>query len=95
MGALKKDILIGFLGSLIATFAGGFVYLEHVSKVDFHETIDLIHEGKLYGKVLSIAAIPNLFVFFIYIKKQQDRKAKGVLLGTILIALTTLFLKFL
>jgi hypothetical protein len=95
MGTLKKDILIGFLVSMIATVAGGFVYLEHVSKVDFYETIDLIHEGKLYGKVLSIAAIPNLFVFFVYIKKQQDRKARGVLLGTILIAFTTLFLKFL
>ena len=95
MGTLKKDILIGFLVSMIATVAGGFIYLEHVSKVDFYETIDLIHEGNLYGKVLSIAAIPNLFVFFVYIKKQQDRKARGVLLGTILIAFTTLFLKFL
>ena len=95
MGTLKKDILIGFLVSMIATVAGGFVYLEHVSKVDFYETIDLTQEGKLYGKVLSIAAIPNLFVFFVYIKKQQDRKARGVLLGTILIAFTTLFLKFL
>lgn len=95
MGTLKKDILIGFLVSMIATVAGGFIYLEHVSKVDFYETIDLIHKGKLYGKVLSIAAIPNLFVFFVYIKKQQDRKARGVLLGTILIAFTTLFLKFL
>ena len=95
MGTVKKDILIGFLGSLIATVAGGFVYLEYISRGDLYETIDLIHEGKLYGKVLSIAAIPNLFVFFVYIKKQQDRKAKGVLLGTILIALTTLFFKFL
>ena len=95
MGTVKKDILIGFLGSLIATVAGGFVYLEYVSRGDLYETIDLIHEGKLYGKVLSIDAIPNLFVFFVYIKKQQDRKAKGVLLGTILIALTTIFFKFL
>jgi len=36
MGTLKKDILIGFLVSMIATVAGGFVYLEHVSKVDFY-----------------------------------------------------------
>ena len=95
MGTLKKNIFIGFLGSLVATIVGAFLYLEHISRVDFYETIDLIHEGKLYGKVLSIAAIPNLFIFFIYIKKQQDSKAKGVLLGTILIALTTLFLQFL
>ncbi len=54
----------------------------------------MIQQGDLYGKVLSIAAIPNLFVFFIFIKKKQDNRAKGVLMATILIALTTLILKF-
>lgn len=54
----------------------------------------MVQEGGLFGKVLSLAAIPNLFVFFIFIKKKQDNKAKGVLFATILIALATLILKF-
>ncbi len=54
----------------------------------------MIGEGDLYGKVLSLAAIPNLFVFFIFIKKKQDNRAKGVLIATILTALTTLIIKF-
>ncbi len=54
----------------------------------------MISDGGLYGKILSLAAIPNLFVFFIFIKKKQDNRAKGVLFATILIALTTLILKF-
>ncbi|WP_343330763.1 hypothetical protein [Polaribacter staleyi] len=94
MGTVKKDILIGILVSLFATFGGIFLYLEYISKYGFYETIDLIKDGDLYGKVLSLAAIPNLFVFFIFIKKKQDNRAKGVLLATILIALTTLVLKF-
>ncbi|WP_166384296.1 MULTISPECIES: hypothetical protein [unclassified Polaribacter] len=94
MGTVKKHILIGVLVSLFATFGGIFLYLEYISKFGFYETIDLIKEGELYGKVLSLAAMPNLFVFFIFIKKKQDNKAKGVLLATILIALTTLVLKF-
>ena len=94
MGTIKKDILIGVLISLFATFGGVFLYLEYFSRYEFYETIDLIIEGRLYGKVLSLAAIPNLFVFFIFIKKKQDYKAKGVLLATILIAFTTLVLKF-
>jgi len=94
MGTLKNTILIGVLVSLFATFGGIFLYLEYISRFGFYETIDLINEGKLYGKVLSLAAIPNLFVFFIYIKKKQDNSAKGVLLATILIALTTFVLKF-
>ena len=94
MGTIKKDVLIGILISLFATFGGVFLYLEYFSRYEFYETIDLIKEGRLYGKVLSLAAIPNLFVFFIFIKKKQDYKAKGVLLATILIAFTTLVLKF-
>ena len=94
MGTIKKDVLIGILISLFATFGGVFLYLEYFSRYEFYETIDLIKEGRLYGKVLSLAAIPNLFVFFIFIKKKEDYKAKGVLLSTILIAFTTLVLKF-
>ena len=94
MGTLKKDIFRGLLISLFATAAGIFLYLEYFSMYSFKDTLKMIRDGSLYGKVLSLAAIPNLFVFFIFIKKKQDNCAKGVLLGTILIALTTLILKF-
>jgi len=94
VGTIKKDLLIGVLISLFATAAGIFLYLEYFSKFSVDETLRMISQGGLYGKVLSLAAIPNLFVFFIFIKKKQDHRAKGVLFGTILIALTTLILKF-
>lgn len=80
--------------ALFATFGGIFFYIEYFSKYSFEETLQMISDGNLYGKVLSIAAIPNLFVFFIFLKKNQDNKAKGVVLATILIAFTTLILKF-
>tara|TARA_R110000765_G_scaffold98935_1_gene185772 strand:+ start:954 stop:1241 length:288 start_codon:yes stop_codon:yes gene_type:complete len=94
LGTIKKDILIGALISLFATTAGIFLYLEYFSKYNLNETFRMIQEGGLFGKVLSLAAIPNLFVFFIFIRKKQDNRAKGVLFTTILIALTTLILKF-
>lgn len=80
--------------AIFATFGGIFLYLEYFSQYSFSDTIKMIKEGGLYGKVLSLAAIPNLFVFFVFIKKKQNYKAKGVLMATILIALTTLILKF-
>ena len=94
MGTIKKEIIIGALVSIFATAAGVFLYLEYVSRYSFEETISLILEGNLEGKILSLAAIPNLFVFFIFIKKKQDNRAKGVLIATILTALTTLIIKF-
>ena len=63
------------------------------SRYEFNETLQFIKKGNLFGKVLSLAAVSNLFVFFVFIKKQQDNRAKGVLLATILIALTTVVFK--
>lgn len=94
MGIVTKNIVIGFFVALFATFGGLFFYLEYFSQYDFYETLDFIKEGNLLGKVITLAAIPNLFVFFIFIKKKQDYRARGVLLATILLALFTLVLKF-
>lgn len=85
---------IGALVALLATLGGMYLYIEYFSPVDFSKSLQLIEDGKLYGKVLSIAAIPNLFVFFVFIKRREDYKARGVLLWTILVAMTTFILKF-
>lgn len=95
MGTLKKELLIGIGVSLFATLGGLFLYLEYFSSFSFSETLEMIKSGNLYGKVLSLAAIPNLFIFFVFIKKKQDQRAKGVLLTTLLIALITLVFTFL
>ena len=95
MGIIKKEISIGFVISILATACGVFLYLQYFSKYGFEETILMIQNGNLYAQVLSLAALPNLFVFFIFIKKKQDYRARGVLMASILTALVTFVLKFL
>jgi len=95
MGIIKKEISIGFVISVLATACGVFLYLQYFSKYGFEETILMIQKGNLYAQVLSLAALPNLFVFFIFIKKKQDYRARGVLMASILTALVTFVLKFL
>jgi len=92
---IKKEILIGFTVAIFASAAGFYLYLEYASDFSFEETLKLINEGNLYGKILGIAAIPNLLVFFIYLKKKQDLRAKGVLLATFFIAFLILISQFL
>jgi len=94
MANVKKDMFIGFLVGIFATAAGVFLYLEYFSNYEFEESLQMIIKGNLSGKVLSIAAIPNIFVFFVFLKKNQDYRAKGVLAAVILIAIITLLLKF-
>ncbi len=92
---MKKEILIGFLVAIVATVFGFYLYVVFLSPYELEETLNVIKEGKLWGKILGLAAIPNLFVFFIYLKKKQDYRARGVLLASFLIAFIILIMQFL
>ncbi len=89
---MKKEIVIGFLTALIATFFGCYLFIEYFSNKGFYETIKFINKGNLESKVLVIGAIANFFVFFVFLKKKQIYRARGVLLATFLIAFLVLFL---
>ena len=95
MGHVRKEISIGFLVSIFATACGLFIYLQYVSRFGFYETIKMIQEGGVLGPVIALAALPNLFVFFIFIKKNQDYRARGVLIATFIIAFLILLSQFL
>ena len=86
---MKKEILIGFVVALIATSFGCFIFIEFFSTYDFYKSLELIKEGNLEGKVLVLGAIAN---FFVFLKKKQIYRARGVLMETMLIALLILFL---
>ena len=91
----KREIVIGFLVGLFATLCGFFIYVEFVSPFGFEETLKILSEGNLYGKILGLAALPNLFVFFIYLRKKQDLRARGVLLACFVVAFAILIAQFL
>ena len=92
---IRKEIAMGILVSVAAMSSGFYIYLEFFSKSGFEKTWQMIQDGALYGPVLALAALPNLFVFFIFLKKKQDYRARGVLMASILTALVTFALKFL
>ncbi|MET2986262.1 hypothetical protein [Aureibaculum conchae] len=91
---MKKEILIGFLVGIAATAAGFYLYVEYALEGTFEESLAVLKENSLYGQVLSIAAIPNLIAFFIFIKKKQDYRARGVLIATLVIAFLILIAQF-
>jgi hypothetical protein len=91
----KKEVIIGFLVGLVATLFGFFIYVEFISPFGFDETLSIMQEGDLYGKVLGLAALPNLFVFFVFLRKKQDLRARGVLLACFCVAFVILVTQFL
>ena len=52
----------------------------------------MLKEGVI-GKLISLGAILNLIVFYFFLNKKQDLRAKGVLFTTIILAILTLILK--
>ena len=91
---MRKEILVGILVGLLATVLGFYLYVEFILNGSFQESLVIINNKNLYGQILSIAAIPNLLVFFIFIKKKQDYKARGVLIATFLVAFLILVSQF-
>lgn len=92
---MKKEIAIGFLTALVATSFGCFIFIEFFSQFDFDRSLELIIEGNLEAKVLILGAVANLFVFFIFLKKKQIYRARGVLMATFVIAFLVLIFTFL
>lgn len=91
---MRKDIFIGMLFGLIANAIGLFLTATLLGKGDDFTTVikAAANEGFL-GKLISLGAILNLIAFFIFIRKKQDYRARGVLLITVFIAVFTFVFK--
>jgi len=91
---MKKDIFIGIVAGLIANCLGLFLITSLLGKGDNFITVlyAAAKEGFL-GKLISLGAILNLVAFFVFIRKRQDYRARGVLLITIFIAVFTFVFK--
>ncbi len=81
---IKKEVFIGVLTGLAANAMGLYFAVQFFGNGDGIEAT--IRQAMAYGflgKLLSISALLNLIAFFVFIKKKQDYRARGVLLATI------------
>ncbi len=91
---IKKDIFIGILVGLIANAVGLLLVATLLGQGDdFTTVIKAADKEGFLGKLISLGAILNLVAFFIFIRKRQDYRARGVLLITIFIAVFTFVFK--
>lgn len=92
---IKKEIFKGFLVGLIAAAFGLVFAIEIFGSSDNYSVVinQAIAEGFL-SKLMSIGALLNLGAFFVFLKKKQDHRAKGVLIATVFILILTLVVKY-
>lgn len=94
MGTLKKEVFTGLIIGLLANIAGSYLYIYFFSDYNLNETIQNALAQDVLGNIIALGAILNLFVFFIFIKKNQIYRARGVVFATVVSALIILISKF-
>ena len=91
---IKKDIIIGIAAAIVATLLGCILYVLLFSKWSLDSTFEMAFENEILGSIIAIGAVANFFPFFVFIKKKQDNRAKGVLIMSIITAIIVAVLKF-
>lgn len=91
---MKKEIGIGILTGLIANILGVYLYITAFSDDAFMTTIQKSMSQGYFGKIVTLGAVLNLLAFFLFIKKKQDYRARGVLMITVIIAVVVMARKF-
>ena len=91
---IGKEVLIGFLIGLAANMSGSYLYVFFFSKYDLETTIEIALEQDVLGNIIALGALLNLVVFFIFLKKNEYYKARGVIMATLIAAIIVLISKF-
>ena len=96
MDFLKKISpgLLGWLTGLVLPFGTLFLLIEYSVDGNAVDTIPMLYAYDELGIWITIAVLPNLFVFGWWIQKKNTREAQSVLGATIFWAFLSLLLKF-
>lgn len=93
----KKAVIIGFVIGLITTFVGVSLYTMFIGiKLDLttNEITAKILSSNVLGKRASIGVLLNLPVFYYFLNKKKEDRAKGVLMAIVLVAIVFIVNKF-
>lgn len=94
----RKEVLIGLLSGLVTNFVGTSLCVLIISSfknLSFVNTFSFYLNNNLLWMPLALGALPNLLVFFWFLKKDEERKAKGVLIATFITAIIAYLIYFL
>lgn len=94
MGFIEiRDHIIGFIVGILANVIGVLSYIVIFSKYTIYDTLlDAFYKGYL-GKLILLGALLNLAVFFFFIHRYENERARGVLIATALLAVVILVLQ--
>ncbi|MFZ5941365.1 MAG: hypothetical protein ACOYXB_12410 [Bacteroidota bacterium] len=90
-----NSVLLGLVAGLLAPFITLIVVWLLRENVTFGEFLSQMQSIQMLAKLLSLCAIPNLLLFFVFIWLNRLFSSRGVLFATILYGLLIIILKLL
>ena len=89
----KKELFCGLLIGFLANLLGMIIVV--IVLFQSFNILKIINDSiseTFITKLISLGAIVNLVVFFIFLKYDYEERAKGVLLATFIIAILTIYI---
>ncbi len=94
---IGKELIVGLITGLMSNMAGSYLYLFFLSRVknlSIDSTLDVTLEQGLIGNIIVLGALLNFVVFYVFLKKKQYYRARGVVLASLIAAIIILISKF-
>ena len=94
---MKQKILLGLLSGIASNLIGIVLVTFIISQVKALSFADTFNFYRLSGSLwmlLALGALPNLALFFGLLKKDKEYMARGVVMATLITAITTYILYF-
>ena len=92
----KKEILLGilsgFLANTVGTIFSVIILFQEIKISNILRIVGNSISDNFITKLISLGAIMNLIVFFIFLKYNYEERARGVLVATFIIAILTIYL---
>lgn len=94
---MKQRIFKGLLAGLICNAIGILICIFIIAQtkgIGFSETFNTYWNSDALWMILTLGALPNLLLFFALLKRNKEYEARGVVMATLLAAITTYILYF-
>lgn len=87
----KIHLLYGFILGIALAFVGAYLYVTFFLGFRFEDGVQAIKSQNNLSKLIALGALPNLLAFFLLLKIKREMWARGVVLATIALAISTIF----
>ena len=92
---IYNKLLTGLvLGIVIPSICVMLFYLVRHPAKSFYEFLVLVTQMNVMSPILSLCALPNLGIFYLFLNKEWWYSARGVILATLLWAVLVFLVKF-